>query len=523
MNSTSITFRQKRELYKTSINRRKYNKFKKDIENDKTNNYQIQRSFISASINRLTQDFLSSQNSINSDLFNSLDKTRGRSREAYLNNDHYRRFIKRYKTGVVGAQGFTLASKAKNEKGSIDKDAVYKIEEGWKDFCKQQNFSVCKSVSFHAFCLISQTQKRRDGEIFARKVRGFENSYRFAIQIIEPHYLDETYNEDLANGNCIRNGIEFNKWGERIAYHFSEYPKNENINNNMQKYGKKIPVSADEIIHHFNKDEFSQNRGYPDAQQTLLDIHNLKGTNSAEVIKKRVASNHMGFVIPPPGEEYNGDGKNADGTIDFEVEGGMMKTLPHGSTVAEFKPEDKGDGNSTFNKLMLKQMSVGSGLSYHSLSGDYDGLNKEALRDLTINDRDEFKLEQTVFICDVIDNIFEEWLKFALLTKKINLPFAKLENFLPHEFLPRAFDPINELEEAQANDISINNATKSRTKINRARNVDQDEIFADLSKEEKDSQAAQVPLRNQGGTASMNLLNDAPKPKPSDTPKEQKK
>lgn len=516
-----ISSREKRDLYRYSIQKRKSNRFKNSIEKVEPESFS-RRSFISATTNRLTQDFNSAQNSINNDIYSSLEKTRGRSREAFINNDHYRRYIKRYITGVIGAQGVTLASKIKDEQGKVDKNDVATVEKGWKLFSKKENFSCSKAISFHMFSMICVGQKKRDGEAYIRLLRGFDNYFSFAIQIIEPHYLDEGYNLDLANGNCVRNGIEFNKWGERINYHFSEMLKTENAFSNSQKYGKKVIIPADEIIHYFKPDEFSQNRGYPEAQQTMLDIHNLKGTNSAEVIKKRIISNNMGFFMPPEGQDYQGDSLNADGTGDFEVEAGMMKKLPAGTTVAQFNPDDSGDGNSVFNKLMLRQMAVGTGLAYHSLTNDYDGLNKEALRDITINERDEFILEQAIFIEQVATPIFLEWLKFAILTGKLDLPFAKIEKFRSHEFLPRAFAPINDLEEAQANDISINNATKSRTQINRARNVDQDEIFAELSQEEIDSKDALVPLRNQGGTASMNLLNDMPQSKPTQKPEVKK-
>lgn len=517
-----MNFKQKRTEYREMLNRKRMLSHQKNLAQQTETQKFYLRSFQSALVNRLTQEFTSSENSINADLTNSLEKIRGRSRQSFQNNDHYIRYIKRYKTGVVGAQGFTLASKAKDEKGKEDKNAIAQIEEAWEKFGYKENFSVSKRISFHKFCLICESQKKRDGEVFIHIVEGFDNAFGIAIEIIEPHYLDETYNIDLENGNVIRNGIEFNERGQIVNYHFSEKPKNEHVLSNLQKYGKKYKIPANEIIHYFDSSEYSQNRGYPDGQQVMLDIHNLKGINSAEVIKRRVNSCNSGFVIPPEGGEFKGDGINSDGSTDFEVEAGTMRVLPPGSTVEQFDTHDQGDGNARFNKLILQNFSVGVGLSYHSISGDYEGLNKEALRDATINDRDEFGLEQSLFIEDVLSIIFYRWLRFSLLSKAINLPLSKIDSFKKHEFLPRAFQAINELEEAQANDISINNATKSRTQINKARNEDQEEIFKELSAEEQYSQDYEVPLRNQGGTASMNLLNDMPSNPKKDTSKEKK-
>ena len=82
-----------------------------------------------------------------------------------------------------------------------------------------------------AFCSVNQRQSwldiqrvvlrsvARDGSVLIRKVRGFDNEFRFALQVLEADLLDIDYNAQLKNGNKVRMGIELDKWERPVAYH----------------------------------------------------------------------------------------------------------------------------------------------------------------------------------------------------------------------------------------------------------------------------------------------------------------
>ena len=66
------------------------------------------------------------------------------------------------------------------------------------------------------------------GECFVRfRVRRTEDglSVPLQLQALESEHLDTSVNRILATGNMVRNGIEFNKLGQREAYYlFREHP-----------------------------------------------------------------------------------------------------------------------------------------------------------------------------------------------------------------------------------------------------------------------------------------------------------
>lgn len=383
------------------------------------------KSFNSAKVGRLNNDFLSDINNINYDIYSSLTKVRGRSRNLSLNNDYYIRFLNLYRKNVIGANGFKLVSKVRDSNNEIDKKACDIIEKSWKEFCLGTNFSVDRKTSHNKFLQTCGWSYPRDGEFFVRLVYGFDNKFGFATQILLPDYLDETYTEELSNGNTIISGIEFNSWGEPINYYFTE---NNNKVNSMpvSKYSKKIKIPAHEIIHVFDSKEGGQARGFPIAQQALIKLHMINGTEDAELVSRRASACKMGFITPAEGGSYEGDGKDDEGNTISEMEAGIIERLENGDTFTPFDPKHQGDGNSVFVQSLLRSISSGFNFAYYAISNDFSGLTPEAIRIATIDHRDSCKIEQRFLIEEMEQRIFIEWLKISLMKRIIDLPFQNL-------------------------------------------------------------------------------------------------
>jgi capsid protein len=59
------------------------------------------------------------------------------------------------------------------------------------------------------------------GEVFVlRKRQPTAKGVPLKLQVLEADFLDTSHNEDFSNGGRIRQGIEFNQRGQRVAYHF---------------------------------------------------------------------------------------------------------------------------------------------------------------------------------------------------------------------------------------------------------------------------------------------------------------
>jgi len=469
-----------------------------------------QKGFDSARFDRLTSDFLQAVASLNKDIGSDLRAMRKRSRTLYKSNDYYKRCIELYVKYVIGHQGVTLVNRAK-ENGKDDKPANDKIEKDFFIFGKKNNFSLNKANSFYSYQDFIKRCYARDGETFTRIHRHVKTKYGLAYSYIDPEFLDEKYNVDLmSNGHFISQGIEFDSNNKIINYHFTD-PKDANKSNAYSETtGKKIIIPADQIIHDFNKIEPNQIRGFPKFQGIMIALFSLASLNESEMVNYRyssckVATIEQDFPTEDQAGGFTGGAVDLDGRNLENLEPGEVSKLNPGEHLNFTSPDHKTANWETFQRGILRSVSSGSDLPYCLIANDYTGMDETSIR-LQRNDLIDFAMkEQSLFIENWADPIYDDYIKFALLKQTVDLPFSKIEKFSEHEFRGRSFQPLKPLEEAQANKINWENAGNSRTNYHRSLNQDTYDIFSELGNEEELSRQFKISIRNQGGTAADNV------------------
>jgi len=198
-----------------------------------------------------------------------LPKLRERSRDLQMNNDYMKNFLRKLKVNVIGANGIQMQSKARLKNGTIDKRSNELVEQAWKRWTKRRNASTCGTLSLKDIANAAIESVARDGEVLIRKIKGYDNQFNFALQIIEADHLDTLHNENLQNGNTIRLGIEKNAWGKPIAYWlWSKHPGEASTTINQTQ--KRIRIPAEEIIHMYLKERPTQSRGVPWAHTAIV-------------------------------------------------------------------------------------------------------------------------------------------------------------------------------------------------------------------------------------------------------------
>jgi len=159
------------------------------------------RNFSGADGGRLFSDWISGNWSADTVLNGQLCVMRNRCRDLERNNDYASRYLTELVTNVIGEQGMSLQMRIEepDPRGGVrqDKKANDMIEKAWKDFCKPQNASVSGDMSLWEMNKIALRSVCRDGDFIIRIVRGYNNKYGFAIQILEADYLAEDKNFDL--------------------------------------------------------------------------------------------------------------------------------------------------------------------------------------------------------------------------------------------------------------------------------------------------------------------------------------
>jgi len=447
----------------------------------------FRRSYSAAVMNRLSQSWKAPVSSADTETLYALRVLRARSRELERNNDYAKKFLSMCVTNIVGPRGIILQNRAKNPDGSQDRRANEIIEAAWEDFGKKGICTVDGQMSLLEAQSLFVKTVARDGEILVRKVRGFDNKFRYALQFIEGDHLDETYNVAQHGGNEIRMGVELDPWGRPLAYYLRRaHPGDYSFNRVKSAYEyERIP--AEDIIHAFIRERPRQTRGTPWMHSAMTRLNMVGEYEDAELVAARVGASKMGFFTKSEQNpiSYMGDDKDEKGNIITEAEPGTFEALPPGYDFKSFDPDHPVTNYGMFIKCVLRGVSSGLGISYNSLASDLEGVNYSSLRDGKIEERDNWRILQSWMIGAFLNEVFGEWLRFAMLTGNINLPNEKYDKFNAPKWQPRGWQWVDPQKDQDASVQGINQGLKTRTAVCAEQGEDFEDLLDQLVLEQK--------------------------------------
>ena len=440
------------------------------------------RTFQAADIGRLFSSWQTTPYSADSEMRTTLKAIRARSRDMVNNNDYAKKFIRMVETNVVGKNGIVMQSQIINDRNEADELARKKVEEGWAAWCKRGVCDVTGKYSFRDVQKLVVGSVARDGEVLVRKIKGFNNDFGFALQLIEADHLDENYNDTLQNGNHVKMGVEYNVWNRPVAYHI--YPIHPGDVAFGHSYAERIRIPAGEIAHIFMDNRISQSRGLPWMHAALTRLQMLGAYEEAELVAARIGAAKMGFFTSETGDTYEGD-DTEDGKPIMEVAPGEFDMLPKGMSLQMFDPDHPSTAFQPFVKALLRGIASGLNVSYHYLANDLDAANYSSLRGGEIDVRDAWRDIQCFMIEHFLIEIFEEWLRMALLMKTVNLPMAKYEKFKLAKWQPRGWQWVDPEKDINSRIIAVNNGLETRQDVAAEQGKDLEDIYRQLAFEKK--------------------------------------
>lgn len=444
-----------------------------------------------------------------------------RSREQWSDNDHIRAFIRIVRQNIVGPHGVLLQAKAKTAGGKLDKRANAAIEAAWEEWGKKQNCDIAARLSWRGMQLLGAETAARDGEFIIRMVMGPDaGPWGFALQVIDPQRLPVHYSVDrYTASSLIRNGIEYNRFGKALAYHFASTDEEDSTYYTMGGRGF-VRVPADQVVHGFVTEMAGQRRGLPWASTSLFRLHHLEGFENAAVQNARAGASKMGFIQYRDGfgPECDDDTNVAE-TINAEPL--SFHELPEGAEFKEFNPNYPNGEFATFHKAMLRSAAAGMGVLYNNLASDLEGVNFSSIRQGTLDEREHWKECQQWLIEDLIAPIFTAWLRYSLLAEKIvmdngrPLPAARLPVYSMVQWQPRRWAWIDPRADQDANTESIRGGQNSFSNVIREQGRDPETVFQEIAQDLEAMKAAGIP----DNIIELFMTGQPPKP-PAAPPKE---
>jgi lambda family phage portal protein len=420
---------------------------------------QGQRMFEGARRNRLLHDLVAPTTSADAELRVSLQVLRDRCHQLVRDNPYARQAKRTTQINVVGPRGIQMQGQVMRPNGT-EKDTRRNriLEEGWRRWCRPDTCDVAGRLSFHGFEMMAAGSLPESGECLIRIVRQPMGQGRtpLALELIEAHQLDEDKSgvSDRA-GHEWRLGVEINQWGRPTRYAIlTRHPGDVELGLNRRGVKRKhVLVPAADMIHVYMPERIGQNRGVPWLASVITTVHGLSEYEKAHLTRKRVQAASLGWIQAPEGELIGDAVENGQRLINTEP--GSWNYLDPGQVPVppNFGPDD-GQYDAVVKNL-TRRFAAGYGCSYATISRDFSDANYSSMRTSVQEDRDHWRVLQSMLIQQLHQRVFEEWLRAAILAGELPSPafndyWTRPERYNAPMWQARSWDGIDPLKDMVA-------------------------------------------------------------------------
>jgi lambda family phage portal protein len=440
------------------------------------------RSYSGALLSRLTDDWVAPLVSANKAIEGNLLTLRARARSLVRNNPHAAAAVRLFQDNVTGPGGMTLQAEVAFRNGDLRRNVNDAIEAAWRAFQEPTQFSADGRLSGADFQRQVIGNLLVDGEVLIRRRRGFPNRYGFALEMLDPDQLDETFTRAAGEGtNEVRYGVEMDGYGRPVAYHLLESHPSD-----LTSRGKRrVRVDAADILHRYLPGRPGQIRGVTAFAPVLVRLHMLDGFEEAALVAARMAATNP-IVFTQDKETYAApeDGA-AQEDVEIEMEPGVSRLLPPGIGAEMLSPEHPTTTFTEFDKAMLRAIAGGLGVAYTSLTQDLTDVNYSSIRAGLLAERDVWRGLQEWFACHILTPIYRDWLRHAQLANAVTLPTAEIPLWWAARFEGRGWSWVDPLNDVQAAELEIALGLNTRTALARERGRDYEAMARQLAEEQQ--------------------------------------
>ena len=183
-----------------------------------------------------------------------------------------------------------------------------------------------------------------------------------------PEAVDALYDRDR-----IVAGIEFDRYGRRIAYHILRDSSGPSASAFQRR----------DMVHVFRADAPGQVRGVSWFAPVILKLHEYDKASDALGMRLQIAAMLCGFVtnrergVP---QFARGRGGRHGGIARGGLEPGTLKTLAAGEDIAGHGPARPWGREHPVPHVTASEIASGLGLPYEALSGDLSQVNYSSIR-----------------------------------------------------------------------------------------------------------------------------------------------
>ena len=430
----------------------------------------------------------------------SLTTLRNRARAAERNNPWLWSAIDRLVSNEVGV-GVTLRPRAKDP--DFRKAAVSLWERSRRELDPEG------TLDFGGMQAQAVRARRVAGEVFIRRRRRTNDSplaVPLQIQILEAEFMPVGDHRDLPNGNSIRDAIEFDPRGARVAYWpYIAHPSDDTRGSG---WNRQVRVPAEDIIHHYLPTRPGQRRGEPTAVRSLLPARTFDTYEDAELMRKQTRAPFTGAVYREAftDQDWHYDPftgapiTNLDAP-QIDVEPGTFLGLAPGEKLQLFDADDNGQGLDAYSRTVLLKICAGFGVPFELVTGDWSKVNDRLVR-AVLNEfhRSIEAAQDHLLIFQVCLGVWAWWMDAAVFAGRLPAPgyATARHDYLAVQARPHGWRYVNPAQDVDAKIKAIGARLTSRiTAIDEQPGPSAEEIDAQI----QDDPWAMTPTPTAPGAA----------------------
>ena len=359
----------------------------------------------------------------------------------------------------------------------------------WREWCEQAD--AAGLTDFYGLQALACRAMCEGGEALVRlRWRRPEDRLPVAlqIQVLEPEHLPLTMNRELASGNLMRAGIEFDRLGRRVAYHLYRAHPNDGALAPMSGAGglETVRVPADEIVHLFRPLRPGQIRGEPWLSRALVKLNELDQYDDAELVRKKTAAMFAGFITRlAPEDNLVGEGPaNTEGVALAGLEPGTLQILEPGEDIKFSAPADLGSSYAEFMRQQFRAVAAAMGITYEMLTGDLTQVNYSSIRAGLLEFRRRCEaIQHGVLVHQLCRPVWHAWMDQAVLEGALALPgyARRRREYQGAKWIPQGWQWVDPQKELNALKLAIRAGLMSRSEAIAAYGYDAEDVDREIA------------------------------------------
>lgn len=355
----------------------------------------------------------------------------------------------------------------------------------WNDFCATADADGV--LDFYGLQTLAVEAWRSSGEVFIRfRPRRADDGLRvpLQIQLLEADMvplIDYDSFPGLPPGNRIRQGIELDRIGRRVAYWcYREHPGDSVTRGVSHSDLSRVP--AKEMRHLFKPARPGALRGVPANAPVLPKLRSVGNFDDAVLHRQELANLFTMFITQAAPEPPLGAPGDEPGTAQqprtVGLRPGQVYALEPGDDVKFSEPPDAGANYPDFMRQQHLGVASGGGTPYELMTGDVRDVSDRTLR-IIINEfrrtceQYQWQLIIPMLCQPVREACAEAAILAGLLTPKQGVGFPRCV------WSPHAWPYIHPTQDVQAKKMERDAGFKSRAAIVAERGDDVEQVDAE--------------------------------------------